>query len=245
MSLVNQVLRDLDARKAAPQDVGGLGLHMTAPLADHHEGFWRAIVVLMLIGLGCVAYLAYALRPQPRVATQLAYQYAGQIVRKPPTALESVAAPHADVLPVQTPPEPGSGQRDLASSALKLARSIETPLTQSSDRPSAQPVEKGPEDPVLPKSPPGMLDAREQARLHHLLGNVLASLARHEEAVGAYKTALEGTPQNGAVWLSLGISLEALNRRPDAVDAYGRALRTGSLERDESAFAEQRIARLR
>jgi tetratricopeptide (TPR) repeat protein len=245
MSVVNRVLRDLDARKAAPEAVAGLGVHMTAPRPNHHEGFWRAVVVLMLVGLGCVAYLAYALRPRSQLATQLAYQYAGQIVRMPPTIIEPALPAGSDVPPVETAPKRSSEQRDPGPATLRLARSIETPYVEQSDRSSARANGKAGTVPAPSKSSPGALDAREQARLHQRLGNVLASLSRHEEAVGAYKAGLEGAPQNGGLWFALAVSLEALDRRPDAVDAYARALQTGSLERDESALAQQGIVRLR
>src|SRR3982751_3352024 len=131
MSVVNKVLRDLDARKAAPDNVAGLALHMAAARSNHHEGFWRAVVVLMMIGFGCVAYLAYALRPRAPVATQLAYQYAGQIVRKPPTPVEAVApAPLPEAAPAAlaeapaaapaVPPAPAV-QKSPGAETLKLA----------------------------------------------------------------------------------------------------------------------------
>jgi len=252
MSVVTKVLSDLDARKAAPDNVAGLALHMTAARANHHEGFWRAVVVLMVVGLGCVAYLAYALRPRAPVATQLAYQYAGQIVRKPPTAIEAALAALPEAVPAALPekpaapaaiPEAPAVQKSPGAEALKLAWSIDTPLAERPGQRSGSPDVSGLAAPG--KASSGSLDAREQARLHHLLGNVLASLSRHEEAVGAYKAALEGAPQNGGLWLALAMSLDELGRRPDAAEAYGRALATGSLEQHERALAEQRAARLR
>jgi hypothetical protein len=43
----------------------------------------------------------------------------------------------------------------------------------------------------------------------------------------------------------LGISLEAMNRRPEAAEAYRRGIATGSLTADVLAYAEQRAQQLR
>ena len=58
-------------------------------------------------------------------------------------------------------------------------------------------------------------------------GTLLQRLARHGEAAEAYQTALQARASIPQAWVGLGISLEALNRRPEAADAFRRALLAG------------------
>ena len=227
MSVVNKALQDLTARNAAPATVAGLEVHAVAEPASSHEGFWRVMVVLMLIAISGVAYLAYALRPRTPIATELAYQYAakGVIRHERPVEQSALKAEPA----VAAPP----------SSALRLARSIETPVPEE-QRGTIQA-----DPPALARAPSVPLSAAEQARLHQQLGSVLAALSRHEEAIAAYQTSLEKAPQNGGCWLALATSLEVVGRRKEAADAYRRAADTGSLEPKEAALAARRAAELR
>jgi len=225
MSVVNKALQDLTARNAAPDTVAGLEVHAVAGPASSHEGFWRVMVVLMLIAIGGVAYLAYALRPRTPIATELAYQYAAKgVIRQEKPAEQPVAQPN--------PAAP-------SSSALRLARSIETPVPEE-QRGTIQA-----DPPALARAPSVPLSASEQARLHQQLGSILAALSRHEEAIAAYQTSLEKAPQNGGCWLALATSLETVGRRKEAADAYRRAIDTGSLEGKEKAMAARRAAELR
>jgi MSHA biogenesis protein MshN len=52
-------------------------------------------------------------------------------------------------------------------------------------------------------------------------------------------------PQNGVSWVGLGISLEALQRRTEAADAFRRAVATGTLTAEVKNYAEQRARALR
>jgi hypothetical protein len=45
-------------------------------------------------------------------------------------------------------------------------------------------------------------------------------------------------------WVGLGISLEALERRPEAAEAFRRALAAGPASDDLKTFAERRIRAL-
>ncbi len=75
-------------------------------------------------------------------------------------------------------------------------------------------------------------------------GTALQRLGRHAEAVDAFQAALRREPQNGAVWMGLGISFEALGRKPDASEAFRRAAATGSLGNEARSYAEQRARQL-
>jgi MSHA biogenesis protein MshN len=88
---------------------------------------------------------------------------------------------------------------------------------------------------------PALSEPNHQA----LRGAVLQRLGRHAEAVESYQKALRVAPQQATTWLGLGISLEALNLRPEAGDAYRRALSAGPLAAEARDYAETRAAALR
>jgi MSHA biogenesis protein MshN len=75
-------------------------------------------------------------------------------------------------------------------------------------------------------------------------GALLQRLGRDEDAVRAFQDAIRGAPQPAATWVSLGISLEALGRRPEAGDAYRRALAAGPLALEAREYAQDRVRAL-
>jgi MSHA biogenesis protein MshN len=77
-----------------------------------------------------------------------------------------------------------------------------------------------------------------------LRGVILQRMGRDGEAVEALQNAIRGGPQPGATWVSLGISLEALARRPEAAQAYRRALDTGPLAAEAREYAAARARAL-
>ncbi len=87
--------------------------------------------------------------------------------------------------------------------------------------------------------------AADESDFHALRGAVLQKLGRHEEASQAYQAAVAGQPENGISWVGLGISLEALQRRPEAAEAFRRAVATGTLTAEVKNYAEQRARALR
>lgn len=75
-------------------------------------------------------------------------------------------------------------------------------------------------------------------------GAVLQRLGRDEEAVRAFEDAIRGAPQPATTWVSLGISLETLGRRPEAADAYRKALAAGPLALEAREYAQDRVRAL-
>jgi MSHA biogenesis protein MshN len=64
---------------------------------------------------------------------------------------------------------------------------------------------------------------------------------RNTEAIEQYRAALRLRPDSAVWWMGLGMSLQANEQKTDALDAYKRALTSGSLSPELQAFVEQRI----
>ncbi|MDA8109622.1 MAG: tetratricopeptide repeat protein [Betaproteobacteria bacterium] len=86
--------------------------------------------------------------------------------------------------------------------------------------------------------------ARSDPDFDLLRATVLQRLSQHARAVEAYRAALQAAPDNGAGWVGLGISLEALERPAEALEAYRRALATNSLGASVRRYAEERVQQL-
>ncbi len=84
----------------------------------------------------------------------------------------------------------------------------------------------------------------QTADFHSLRAVVLQRMGRHADAVNAYQQALRTGPQNATTWMGLGISLEALGHRPEAAQAYKRALGGGALSREARDYAQARVKAL-
>ncbi|HXM83038.1 MAG TPA: tetratricopeptide repeat protein, partial [Burkholderiales bacterium] len=93
---------------------------------------------------------------------------------------------------------------------------------------------------VLDKAGPAARNADFQA----MRGAVLQRLGKQVEAVEAYQNAIRITPQPGTTWVGLAISFEALGRRPEAAQAYRRAVDAGSLAAEAKEYAESRARAL-
>ena len=76
------------------------------------------------------------------------------------------------------------------------------------------------------------------------LAALLQRQARHDQAIEQFQAALRAKPATGVWWLGLAISLQALNRGPEAQEAYRRAKTTNNLNPELTAFAEQRLRQL-
>ena len=96
----------------------------------------------------------------------------------------------------------------------------------------------------------GALQASEAAAGGHaehqfLRGTVLARLGRHNDAADAYRQSLKVQEASARSWIGLGISLEALQHRAEASEAFRRGLALGPTDAELKSFAEQRVRALR
>lgn len=86
--------------------------------------------------------------------------------------------------------------------------------------------------------------AADNAEYRALHAAILQRLSLHKDAVAEYQAALRLAPQAGVWWLGMGISLEADDRPVEARAAYERAMATGALTDELSAFVDQKLRQL-
>jgi MSHA biogenesis protein MshN len=123
MSLINQMLRDLDKRHAAS---GALAGPATEGMSQHARSvstralasdfFWRTMAVAMLFAVAWVAWVVWQLMPRP-VVTELAYE--SQRAKAPPAPSASPAVP--DTAPAQAAVTPAAPKPETAAPAPRIA----------------------------------------------------------------------------------------------------------------------------
>lgn len=86
--------------------------------------------------------------------------------------------------------------------------------------------------------------ASERADYRAFLGALLQREGKHKQATEQYLLALQRAPQNGVWWMGLGISYQAENRLPEALEAFKRAKASNTLTADLLAFVEGRISQV-
>src|SRR5207302_10659417 len=86
--------------------------------------------------------------------------------------------------------------------------------------------------------------AARNAGYQAMRGAVLQRVGKDLEALQASQNAIRIAPQPGTSWVGLAISLETLGRRPEAAQAYRRALDAGSLAAEAREYAESRARAL-
>jgi MSHA biogenesis protein MshN len=142
MSLINNMLQDLDRRRALGLEDETSGVRAPPEKPRRREWFWYTLAVLMALTLSWVGWVAYQLMPRP-VATKLALSLADEARARPkpvsvipvsvvqPPAPEPVQpSPPAPTMepPPQVPPAPQSSVKPFE--VLRLAQQIETPVIE-------------------------------------------------------------------------------------------------------------------
>jgi MSHA biogenesis protein MshN len=83
--------------------------------------------------------------------------------------------------------------------------------------------------------------AKDQADYQSFVAALLQRLGRHEEAVAHYQICLKQLPTNGVWWIGMGISLQALEHKGEARDAYQHALTTNTLNAQLQGYVQQKL----
>ena len=79
---------------------------------------------------------------------------------------------------------------------------------------------------------------------HALYAGILQEKGKYKRAALVYRNLLKQQSSNGAWWMGLAISLEAMSRKNDAIIAYRNALNTPQLTPESSRFVKDRLNRL-
>ncbi|MDP1718688.1 MAG: tetratricopeptide repeat protein [Burkholderiales bacterium] len=90
----------------------------------------------------------------------------------------------------------------------------------------------------------GLVHAQNNPDYLSFLAALLQRQKRHNEAIDQYAAALKLQPQSGVWLMGLGISLQAVNRNPEAQEAFRRAKASGTLTSDLQAYVDQRLRQL-
>ena len=91
----------------------------------------------------------------------------------------------------------------------------------------------------------GLQSAGDDPQYHAFYAALLQGAERHEESVHHYLVALSSNPAMPTWLVGIGISLQALGKDFDAVEAFRRARDTGQLTPQLIQFVDQRLSLLK
>ena len=205
MSVINKMLQDLDRRSAVEPSTVDSGAPAVKAVGTEprrgHEWFWRVLAVLVLVSVAWVGWVAYQLQPRA-LATPLAFLAAQQPARPVPVA--AIPAPPPVEMPKAESAAP-KAQVALPVEALRLARSIDTPIVEPKPRPakpqpaqSRKPAPEAVPQPAAPGATTPAVDKRERpasvtetAEARFRRAAVLLNQARVSEAEEQLAAALQ------------------------------------------------------
>jgi len=258
MSLINQMLRDLDKRHAPD----GLAGPATRGMSEHAQAvparagmsdlFWRIMAAAMLFAVAWVAWVVWQLMPRP-IVTDLAYQSArAPAVAKSDPAPPAAAAVKAEAAPAPKAetPAPQAAARP-AFDMLRLATELTTPVPQrraNAPRGKVAPkVKEAAAQPIRAAQPAeGKIDRRANTSANYRAEQefrravALVNQGRIAEGMDGLRRTLEIDPRHEAARQTLvALLLEA--KRVD--DAAG-VLREGLAFNSENTGFAMLLARI-
>jgi MSHA biogenesis protein MshN len=209
MSLVNKMLRDLDARRVGDGDRAALPAAVT-PLAARQDSsqrlVWRLLgAILMAIGLGVVAW------------------YAAQHYRTPTPANVPDAVPTSVPVPNTVVPilrmDDQLSERPLAGASRKAVTAVPSepmsPLVIAAPLQPTVRLPSAPSDSSIDKQV-RLPSPAERADIEYRRGIVAHRQGRAEEAAGNYRAALEDYPEHAAARQTLAALLIEAKHFDDA-----------------------------
>lgn len=256
MSLINEMLRDLDDRHAAEAMAGpatrGMSEHPQAVPSRRRASdfFWRVMAAAMLFAVGWVAWVVWQMMPHS-VVTDLAYQTARPAVQ----AKTDVAPPVAELRPAPSlaasPPrlaEAPASQASRQFDMLRLATELTTPIPQrrasaprSASKPAAIPVTT-----AAQPAEAGKIDrrantsAKNRAEQEFRRAVALVNQGRVAEAMDGFRAALELDPTHEAARQTL-VALLLESKR---VDEAATLLQAGLVANPDNTTFAMLLARI-
>jgi MSHA biogenesis protein MshN len=202
MSLINEMLRDLDRRQALAVPGGPLPpghVSAVAPPPHGRQWFWTLVAFLMVLALAWVGWVAYQIHARPMLATELAFKAAEERKARPPEP-QPIAKP--SVAPPQ--PAPEAAKESEPPELFKLAPLIETPIAES----------------VKPKAPapaPTALPPQQKARI---ASNTSASAVTRRDIPRTPAEQAESQFRQGVAFLNQGRVSDAQEQFAGAITRY-------------------------
>ena len=80
---------------------------------------------------------------------------------------------------------------------------------------------------------------------HALLAATYQRVNQHQKSIDLYLKLVKIRPDEGVWWLSLAVSLEKTGKNKQALEAYQRAQKTGSLKSGLTKFTNNRVSALK
>lgn len=259
MSVINQMLKDLEARQRSGAAPGRVQAAI-AGSASAGRGTGRAGGVMLVVAVGLLVAVAGGIgwvvaslgadadgREVAPAATSAPVAQAAATntpIEAAPSAMTEVVPPPsvepAAPATLAAPTDPAAA----AAPAAPAAAAPAAPVAAAPDPPARQTIDRlpPPGDPLedvralladgRASEALARLDAASSAspEASALRATALQALGRHRDAILAWTAALDRQPDIAPWWVGLAISLEAEGRAHEALAAYARAGRHGPLE---------------
>ncbi len=265
MSVINQMLKDLDARERADSPrhaaLAAVGQGSVVSRRRAPRVVWRVAVMAMLLVLALGVLIVERLQTPKSIPALVPAPIAVPVpVVDPALAInEAPLSEGPDEKPRRSATRVADESGAVAASAAEVPPDVlpetRTARTRIEQLPSAHfdplaaaraSLASGDADAALSHIDAVRLSssAMPVAEADALSALALQQLGRHEAALAAFTRALRGEPDIGAWWAGLGISLEALGRSVEALAAYREAQRRGPLDPALADYLGERIEAL-